>query len=322
MPKGNKKKRYNRSSTGNVEERLENEELNEEAGLQRATKRKMVASSEGDSSSSTRFQVTSTSKTDDEDAELDDEVDDENSDEEDGAENDSDEEEDIMLYNEADGNPQELTELEFEFIDFGPSHFHGIRSLFAPFIPGTMLSEIADITTTHSPFVGTIVSSSHGLFGCLSILPLELSSLPPDGEATETLSNWELGDFVLRHVPAHLLSSHASQHASSTSGTPTCGVLLNARVFNLPWQLTQILYSSISEDLAWAEEQPDLINTFVFDYIVVPLASSFSDDENKHFLAHIIEEGDIQVSDEHFPRILVLTKDGFLQAARSITEDA
>jgi len=153
-------------------------------------------------------------------------------------------------------------DVDFEFYDMKESDFHSVKTLLQSFIeiPGKdfLSSDFANLISQQVA-VGTTVKTEgceEEPIGFITILSLQFHQALPVIK--------QIKDFVLSHCP----QEHKVQMESlwSTKGPPL-GLLVQARMVNLPFQLVSPLHNAVLEDLDWAvknDESSDLRASFQF----------------------------------------------------------
>jgi len=157
---------------------------------------------------------------------------------------------------------QSDVDVDFEFYDMKESDFHSVKALLQTYIeiPGKdfLASDFANLISQQVA-VGTTVKTEgceEEPIGFITILSLQFYHALP-------VIN-QIKDFVMSHCPAE--NKVQMESLWSTKGPPL-GLLVQARMVNLPFQLVSPLHNAVLEDLDWAvkyDESSDLRESFKF----------------------------------------------------------
>lgn len=143
-------------------------------------------------------------------------------------------------------------DVDFEFFDMRESDFHSVKNLLQNYIeiPGKdfLSSDFANLISGQAA-VGTTVKTE----GCeeepiafATLISLQFHSALPVVQ--------QIKHFVLSHCPSE---SKAQMEGYWNPKGPPLGLLVQARMVNLPFQLVSPLHNAVLEDLDWAVKNDD-----------------------------------------------------------------
>jgi protein BCP1 len=153
-------------------------------------------------------------------------------------------------------------DVDFEFYDMKEADFHSVKTLLQNYIeiPGKdfLSSDFANLIAGQAA-VGTTVKTEgceEEPIGFITLLSLQFYASLPVVQ--------QIKGFVLSHCPQE---SKAQMESLWNPKGPPLGLLVQARMMNLPFQLVSPLHNAVLEDLEWAvknDESPELRASFQF----------------------------------------------------------
>ncbi|CCI40003.1 unnamed protein product [Albugo candida] len=164
--------------------------------------------------------------------------------------------------------------VEFVFSDPNQSQFQSIKQLLSSFLSASLsfdTAEMADIIVNQVE-VGTVVcvAGEPDAYGFITALNLHHYE---DKKCIQQLLS-----YVRKHCPLD-----QKDEFEEIFETKRVGLLMNERLYNLPYQLIPALHSALHEDIEWAITNSDQggQNIFDFDYFLVLTTCSLEEGKKK-----------------------------------------
>ncbi|KDO31433.1 hypothetical protein SPRG_04048 [Saprolegnia parasitica CBS 223.65] len=162
----------------------------------------------------------------------------------------------------ANGDANEVVEVDFVFTDPCEANFHSVKQHLIQFLPASKLdaSNLANIIVGQVT-VGTIVCNEGetDAFGLITALSLKRYEAEP--------SIQQLMSLVISKCP-----DATKPRLDQILSTSNVGLVISRRMINLPYQLVPHMHDALQKDIDWAienEATPELKNSYKFDYFLM-----------------------------------------------------
>ncbi|OQR98464.1 BCCIP family protein [Achlya hypogyna] len=161
----------------------------------------------------------------------------------------------------ANGDANEIVEVDFVFTDPCEPNFHSVRQHLTHFLPAAKLdaSNLANIIVGQVT-VGTMVCSEGetDVFGLITALSLKRYAAEP--------SIQQIMSLVTTKCP-----EPTKPRFEQIMNNSNVGLVISRRMINLPYQLVPHLHSALQQDIDWGienEASQELKDSFKFDYFL------------------------------------------------------
>ncbi|OQS07387.1 BCCIP family protein [Thraustotheca clavata] len=161
----------------------------------------------------------------------------------------------------ANGDANEIVEVDFVFTDPCEANFHSVKQHLVQFLPASKLdtSNLANLIVGQVA-VGSMVCAEGetDVFGLITALNLKRYGAEPSIQQIVSLVSSKCPD-ASRQRFEQILANH------------NVGLVVSRRLINLPYQLVPHLHSALQQDIDWAienEQNPGIKESYKFEYFL------------------------------------------------------